>query len=338
MRFAFRRYAKRLATAVLALATSLTVLPTAAIDAAIDCGPTGTPVGALDTMPPPVFCSITETGPGTSIRKKNSWVDDFDHGLFFADFSGTRYRVFEPVGGVHQAIHWRHADHWMVDIAPDSPDSAFPDSVLGGALMRPKKRFEFKNNGTFVVEAELAAEMPGYQTAGIGSAWGEIDITTKARPNRPRPGATYGYDYFSGHFTLGCRFQPDTHVICSLFDDSNLGIDGGRIWEMSFFQHVGTDVFGGGDWVGDGNVWDRCGPTEPDAECRMTFRLELTETSVSVFVDGELYFAQEGIPPLPDELLNGRLFVYASSMVAAHDGDVVRFHWDRLAINPPKVQ
>ena len=301
--------------------------------AAQDCWPTATPVGALEGMPPPVFCSLTTGSGSTAVTSGNAWVDDFDHGLTLADMSGSGYRVFENLGGAHETMHWRHADHWMVDIAPSAQDTAFPAGSTGGAMLSPDRTFRFDGD-KLVIETVLAASMPGYQS-GVGSMWGEVDITTGAVPDPTgRRGALYGYDHFPNHWTLGCRYQPDSHIVCSLMDDTQRGLPDGRVWEMSFFQHVGTEVFGGGDWVGGGDVFDACEIGEGDGMCRMLFRLELTATSVEVFIDGERYFAQSDIPPLPDEFLNADLHVYASSMFSRIPGDTIRFHWDRFAVNP----
>lgn len=301
--------------------------------AAQDCWPTATPVGALPGMPGPVFCSLTTGAGSTAVVGTNTWVDDFDHGLTLADMQGSGYRIFEDLGGAHKTLHWRHADHWMVDIAPSEQDTEFPAGATGGAMLSPDQTFRFED-GKLVIETVLAASMPGYQV-GVGSLWGEVDITTGSTPDDlGRPGTLYGYDHFPGHWTLGCRYQPDSHIICSLMDDTVRGLPDGRVWEMSFFQHVGTEVFGGGDWVGGGDVFDACQPEEGDGMCRMLFRLELTETSVEVFIDGERYFAQSGIPPLPSDFLNADLHVYASSMFSRVPGDTIRFHWDRLAVNP----
>lgn len=297
------------------------------------CWPSDTPVGALPGMPPPVFCALTTGSGSTAVIGTNSWIDDFDHGLSLADMNGSGYRVFENLGGAHQTLHWRHADHWMVDIAPSAQDTEFPAGSTGGAMLSPDRTFRFEDD-KLVVETVLAASMPGYQV-GVGSLWGEVDITTGAAPDSlGRPGTLYGYDHFPGHWTLGCRYQPDSHIVCSLMDDTNQGLPNGRVWEMSFFQHVGTDVFGGGDWVGGGTVFDECASDEGDGMCRMLFRLELTETSVEVFIDGERYFSQTGMPPLPAGFLDADLHVYASSMFSRIPGDTIRYHWDRFAVNP----
>ena len=69
-------------------------------------------------------------------------------------------------------------------------------------------------------------------------------------------------------------------------------------------------------------------------ECRDLFRLELTRTSLTLFVNGVKYFEQTGIPPLPDKFFNGELFVYFASVVVSHPAEAIRFHWDDIRVNP----
>jgi hypothetical protein len=321
--------------------TAATAAATAALATALAaCNPevlecrSGEPVaGALSTQPGPVFCNIDGEGADTAVSGPNTWVDDFDHGLSFADFSGTDYVTFDAVGDVAQSTHWRHADHWMVDLSPDASDVVGDTGATGGAMLRPNQSFAFEN-GKLVVETTFAAGLPAYTSDNGGTAWGEIDITTAPLPTGRRTGALYGYDLFPHHYTLGCRLQPDSATICSLMDNSD-GVGATRLWEMSFFQQVGQQTFGGGDFVGDGSVFTYCDEGEGDLACRSTFRLELTRTSLAIFIDNQLYFEQRDIPPLPDELVEGELYVYASSMMSRHSAHTIRFHWDRLAVNPP---
>ncbi len=327
---------KKLLTALvtIGLLATLTAAAPAYGRSPTDCWAGTVPAGALPGQPPPVFCSLADAADRTRRNRPNGWVDDFDHGLSFATFDGAGYRVYDNIGATHQSVHWRHADHWMVDLAPDPAADPSGQSV-GGALMRPRSAFRFTEDETFSVEAGFAAGIESYNSGAIGTAWGEIVVTTRGRPDETgRHNALYGYDYFPGHYTLGCRFQPDSNVVCSLMDNTRRGLlEGGRVWEMSFFQPVGTTLFGGSDFVGDGDVFAECGPGDPDSVCRSQWRLELTRTSLRVLIDDQLYFEQTGIPPLPDEFVDGRLFVYAGSMAGRHESDVIRFHWDRLAVN-----
>ncbi|MEZ4727769.1 MAG: hypothetical protein R3E79_11630 [Caldilineaceae bacterium] len=212
------------------------------------CWPTDLPAGAISGQPAPVFCSIVNSGPDTSIAGDNQFFDAFDHHLSFANFDNTAYRLFDGIG-VYHSIHWRHADHWMVDVAPEGPEKAQANDAIGGAMVRPDRTFRFQD-GVLRVDTEYAAGLPAYGAA----AWGEIIITTADHPvyegnpaGEPiRRDALYGYDMFPNHWALGCRLQTDSHTTCSLMEDNTLGAtEGGRRWEISFFQVEGETVMGG---------------------------------------------------------------------------------------------
>jgi hypothetical protein len=297
------------------------------------------PAGAIPGQPPPVFDLLTTENIDTAIRSHNSWLDEFDHALSFSNFNNTAYRVFEHQNGIHDSIHWRHANHWMVDIASVPLGDPVNGNILGGALISPNQSFQFQN-GKFIVEADMAAGHQDYDE-NSNSAWGELIITTAPNPLYSRPNGLYGYDLFPGHWTLGCRLQPSRESICTLMDNTNRGLlNGGRTWEMSWFQHVGTTVYGGFPDSGLENYWRTCAGDQGDFGCRDRFRMEITATSVTLFVNGIKYFEQTGVPEMPAELLNGNLYVYYGSMVAGHQAPVIRYHWDKLTVNtnqPPSA-
>ena len=282
------------------------------------CASPTTPIGAL---PPavPIWCEVPgPDGPSTFVRTSNGWLDDFEHGLSNAPI-GTGYLTF-AFGGTPLQQHFRHADHWMQDL-----DLA----QRGGTTLRPEPAFRFQD-GKLVIEADVAA---GIQAYGSG-IWPEITVTTAAQPTGARRDALYAYDHFPGHHTLGCRLQSDRIVICALFDDSTRGIsEGGRIWEMSFFQPVGTQNTGGGPWGEGAAAWRVCKGGDPDLKCRDRFRLELTPSSLVLHVNGIPYFSQRNIPTLPQALLERPLYTYFSGVATVARAGVARFHWDRVAVN-----
>lgn len=299
----------------------------------VDCWPQSLPVGAIAGQPLPVFCSIQNQGPDTAQAGTNAWQDDFDHDLSFSDFTGTSYVVFEKVGYIHNSIHWRHANHWMVDVA--SHEQSIPAGwVRGGALLRPNQSFQFVND-KFVVEAVVAAGIEPYET----DAWPEIVISTSSSPYDV--GSLYAYDLFPEGLTIGCRLQASRFPVCSFKDDDgSIDEDRGstRIWEMSAHQAVGTDNFGGSPFEGRENTWRLCSDTDPDKECRDLFRLELTSTSLALYVNEVKYFEQKNIPLLDKEFTEGDLYVYFSSMVVSHPAEAIRFHWDDVKVNPDLIQ
>ncbi|HFD13103.1 MAG TPA: hypothetical protein ENJ32_11650 [Crenotrichaceae bacterium] len=283
------------------------------------CDNASTPIGAL---PPaiPVWClTAGANGAATFIASDNTWLDEFNHGLSLAPI-GSGYQRYS-LGNDPQQQQFRQANHWMQDISL---------TARGGVTMRPDPAFHF-DNGRLVIEADVAAGIQSYDS-GI---WPEITITTAPQPTGARRDALYAYDHFPGHTTLGCRFQSDRIVVCSLFDDTQKGAnDGGRIWEMSFFQHVGTDNTGGGPWGDAENAWRVCLDGDSDILCRDRFRLVITQTSLTLFVNDVEYFSQKGLPVLPEDITNGPVYIYFSGVsTTIQPSDVARFHWDRLAIN-----
>lgn len=293
------------------------------------CWPNSMPIGGLPEQPSPVFCEIDNQGEDTSQSGMNTWTDDFDHELAFADFSGTDYKIFEKVGFVHKTIHWRHANHWMVDLAAHSPENP-PRWVRGGALIRPEQTFRFED-GRFIVEADVAASIEGYD----GNAWPELVVSTGASPYDT--GSLYAYDLFPEDWTLGCRLQASRYPVCAFKNDDGdiqAGESSRRIWEMSAHQPVGTTNYGGSPFEGRGDYWRECGENDPDMLCRDRFRLELTRSSLTLYVNGNKYFEQTGVPTFPDAFYNGDLYVYFASVAVSHPAEVIRFHWDRVSVNP----
>lgn len=293
--------------------------------------PSGLPVGAL---PPatPAWCGPLAQGDPTFVEGPNAWLDEFDHGLEHAAL-GDGYRVFEREGpSINKALHFRHNDHWMVDVNGVDQDGGAPWN-FGGALMRPDRAFRFQS-GTLVVEVDVAAGIAEYG----GAAWPEIVVTTAPAPSGIVDDG-YAYGVFKGHWTVGCRLQSSRQPICALYDDTGRGAgSGGRTFEISSFQHEGAQAFGGGPFGTElEQAWRVCRGTDPDTECRDRFRWELSRDTLVLYVNGVKYMEHRGLPQtkqLPDALLTGDVYVYLASWIYKPDAEVMRFHWDRLAINP----
>lgn len=294
--------------------------------------PNAVPAAALPGQPPPVFCLINAYGPATDEEGPNYWSDDFDHGLSLATFDGTGYKTYDEIGA-WRTIFWRHAEHWMVDIAPHPQNTSYGWN-RGYTMLRPDRTFKFEN-GKLVVETTVAAGHEGYDE----KAWPEIVISTGPTPYQ-EPVALYGYDQFPQHWTLGCRLQSSRVPICALKANNGTPPQGsGQIWETAFWLPIGSHTFGGFPGGGLENLWRECEVTDPDLVCRDHFRLELTKTSLKLFVNGGLYFEQSGLPAqyaLPDAFVNGNLYVYLVSSQVNHPADTIRYHWDNFFINPPQ--
>ena len=293
------------------------------------------PLGALAGQPFPVWCYDPMEGDApTFVNGANSWVDDFNHGASLTEL-GAGYRVFQ-VGSIGRARHWRHADHWMVDVEGNDADGA-PPYDFGAAMMRPDRTFRAVD-GVLVIEAEVAAGVVDYQ----GSVWPELVITTAAAPTQLRPNGTYVYEAFPNHWTVGCRLQADGAPTCALLDNTAGGDSTARVWEISHFQCGNTQgpfctqKFGGHPSVVP-NVHRFCRGTDPDTNCRDRFRWEISADKLTIYVNGTKYMEHSGFPPalrVPAALLNNDVYVYFGDFLFKSGHPVTRFHWDRIAINP----
>jgi hypothetical protein len=311
----------------------------------MDCAgvPMETPIGAL---PPamPMFCDTLRTGvPSTFINGTNSWVDDFEHGASMADL-GPGYVRFEKSSlQTGRTGTFRHNNHWMVDVLASN-------GQVGGSQMRPDRSFRFEN-GKLVVETDVAAGIEDYD----GFAWPEITVTTASSPASQAYGPTpaksvgddlYAYGQFGGYDSIGIRLTG-ARPIEAYYDDTQRGFPCGRVFELSWFQDgssPGTGecpkarqftIWGGGEWAAPGAV-RFCAGTDPDINCRDRFRWELTKTSITLYANGRKLMEHTALPGfgLPDRFINSPVYVYFSDWVYQGPNRVVRFHWDRVAVNP----
>jgi hypothetical protein len=296
-----------------------------------------------------MLCDTLATGvASTFVNGANSWVDDFQHHASMAEL-GPGYVTFEgsSLGGTGKTGHFRHNEHWMADV--------YAPGQTGGTQMRPDRSFRFEN-GKLVVEAVVAASISGYD----GFAWPEITVTTASSPAAssrgrvgPTPGTSigddlYAYGQFGGEWAVGIRLHG-RRPIAALYDDTHRGFPCGRVWEISWFQDgfsPGTgecpkadqfDTYGGGEWV-SGADFTSCTDQDPDTFCRNRFRWELSQSKITLYVNGVKYMehtALPGVKALPDVMVNSAVYVYFSDWVyQTVPNRVVRYHWDRVAINP----
>jgi hypothetical protein len=281
----------------------------------------------------PAWCYRLAPMPVTRVSAPNGWVDEFDTGISMGRLTDgdMDYRLFQVENrGARRSAVFVNNDHWMVDTT---------GGANGGMLLRPDRGFRF-DNGRLVVEADVAAGVPEYSD----SASAEIVISTGPAPTSRVLDPQYGYGAFGGHWTFGCRFQPDRQVTCALFNPSGspgdprvFGNESGRVWQMLPYEHVGKVVDTAQADAEPVPSFRRCARNQMDLHCRDRFRLELARDSVRILVNGRPYFEQSAIEPayqLPDEFLNAEQYVYFSSWVNRPLESAYRFHWDRLAINP----
>ncbi|MBI4492658.1 MAG: hypothetical protein HY690_07695 [Chloroflexi bacterium] len=287
--------------------------------------PDGVPMGAL---PParPAWCSPLTSGPSTFVSGPNSWVDDWSHGLMMADL-GEGYQAF-TFGSVYRTATFRHNNHWMQDVAGAGQNREGPPWNVGGTSMRPDRSFTFVD-GKLVVEAEVTAGIAEYD----GNAWPEITVTTAPAPTGEVQDGLYHYGQFGGHWAIGLRLQPSRVPIIALYPPT-----GPRRVELSFWQDGGARVVGGGPFTPETDAaWRTCQGTDPDANCRDTFRWEIERKQLTLSVNGVPYLQVHDLPDavdVPAALVESPVYVYFAGTVYKAPGDTVRFHWRRVAINP----
>jgi hypothetical protein len=285
---------------------------------------TAVPIGAIAPAIPE-WCKVPlATGATTFTQSGNSWLDDWNHNLTHADI-GAGYRTFNV--GATDSLFWRHNNHWMVDVQPGGAHS-------GGGLLRPDRSFAGAS-GKLVIEADVAAGIEAYNAG----AWPELIVTTAPQPTGMRLDALYGYDMFDGHWTFGCRLNADRNTACSLLKDTQVGGEtrSGRLWEINWWTCRGTVC------RANTSPMRTCAGTDPDINCRDRFRLELTPDSVAVYINGQEALYQSGLPAGLSNLVGGQpIYAYfgsnfdypIASGLSAAGTQVVRFHWDHLAVNP----
>ncbi|CAN5215143.1 hypothetical protein BH09PAT2_BH09PAT2_07790 [soil metagenome] len=260
------------------------------------CSPSRTPVGALPGQPAPIWCYDNLTASSsTVITGANAMVDEFNHGLQFADCCGG-YKVYNHLSTQGKSIYWRDENQWLVDTDGMS------------STMRPDRSFVFVN-GKLVVEMDVAASLHGYNK----NIWPELDITTASTPANQSVNTQ-----FSGNVTLSCKLLgTDRQIICSLTDKT-----GKKIYEKSSTTGLKS------------TAWKACAATESATNCLDRFRFEITKTGIAVFVNNVKYLDGMGLPALPADFINGNVYIYASSWNLNKTGVPYRFYWDRIAVNP----
>lgn len=289
------------------------------------------PLGSIwcfDLAPPPSK---------TAIEGPNSWVDDFTVNRQMVRFNDgdMGYRVFDNAGGAPgRSQHFINNNHWMVDGR---------DGFTGGSSLRPDRSFKFQN-GKIVVEGDFASAIPEYG----GETWGEITITSAPAPTGEIADILYAYGQFGGHWTVGCRLQGQYPVCAVEGAEPNdaprtsqcQAIPGGyRVMEISFFLECGSVHSGGGPfWDEAKRAARQCQRNGPDMACRDRFRLEVTKSSLTLYVNGVKYFEDANWPAahqLPDSFVNGEVYVYQSNWQHRASSHAFRYHWDHFAVNPP---
>jgi hypothetical protein len=150
---------------------------------------------------------------------------------------------------------------------------------------------------------------------------------------------------------VGCRLHAGGNPICAVempgalpsgIPDNDtppcFSASPSRLMELSWFQYCGPVHSGGGRDGDAANYFRQCTASEMDMFCRDRFRLELTKTSLTLYVNGFRYLQDAGWKApylLPDSMVNGgQVYTYFADWQNRPDKPSYRFHWGRLAVNP----
>jgi hypothetical protein len=286
----------------------------------------------------PTFCINASPAAPTRVTGANDWVDDFGvQGIARFNDGDMGYRVFDGEGGVAATRHLVVGDHWIDDNKVQ---------YGGGAYLRPNRSFRFEN-GKLVIEGDFSAGKSVYQ----GNQWGEIVLSTSDHPDTGINDQLYAYGRFNGFWAVGCRLQDAGTIVCAAHNGTvfpNPTLDKApcfsnvpdRLWELSYFQGCGNyngGVHFGGFPDSGRSVYRSCSTTQDYDACLDRFRMEITKTSLVIYVNGIRYFEDSGWPAanqLGDDLINSPVYVYFADWGTVSSDPVYRFHWERLAVNP----
>ncbi len=336
---------------------ALQPVPVAAQTASGQCGqvPVGQANPSAEPEPmSPVWCVALGTKgpePTTRVTGANDWVDTFATGVPMGTLNDGEmgYRVYNrldatgaaPGTGQVQSLHFVNNNHWMVDMTHNN----------GGADLSPNRSFRFEG-GKLVLEADVAAGIPGYGTNATGDiVWPEVGWSTAAAPTGQVVDNLYLYGQFGGAWASGCRLSSRRVLTCALEADHVItnttndqppcfSVGPSRLIELSGFQYCGSTHYGGAvDFGAPADAWRQCQDNQMDMYCRDRFRFEWTQDSLTVYVNGVLFFRDAGWPAdrqIPGAIVSGQVPVYAhfGEWGDFSDGLVYRFHWGRLAVNP----
>jgi len=321
------------------------------------CSPNSVPVGQAN--PPgnqleplaPIWCfNLNPPNSPGFVSGANDWTDTFDEVAQYGRFADHDYgyRVFDNVqnGGTAHTQHFTNNGHWMDDNA---------GGFQGGTMLRPDRSFTMENvNGvpTIVVEHDFAAGISGYADSSGGDvAWGEITITDGPTPNNPITDGLYAYGRFGGFDAFGCRIHALRKFTCS-YEAKRGGANGldtgpcfefspDRLIELSGFEYCGNVHSGFDQFSSNAQYFRQCNSLaqEPDMNCRDRFRMELTHTSLKVYVNGALYGQDLNWParnqiPATWGTASDPLYVYFSDWEVRPTAPAYRFHWDQMRVNP----
>ncbi len=261
--------------------------------------------GALADDPVSMLCPVDGASDGRSLR-------DLD----VMTYGGVEARVIEITEGEREP--W-----WVAEIIPfpaeTGPLPVDPEPRSGGAVFALAEQARF-NDGILRVETELVgghAERSGNEAAGEGH-WVIVTAASDSRQILER--ASSPPEVFAGEYSLSCSITEGGVAGCRLVNP-----DGDTDWKTTFFtEDLSTPPEGGVD--ADGTVFAQCDVTDESVACFNQVTFEFAETSMTIFVDGQQFFRQTDLPPLPEELLDAELNVWWGVSTVHSEINQIRFH------------
>lgn len=180
------------------------------------------------------------------------------------------------------------------------------DSDGGSAMIRTKKSLQLAE-GALSVDFEAATNMPGYNDRIMH----EIILSSAQKPT----------DNFAKQEYIRCTIQgATTSISCTTRTLNNPDQKTIDLAPLSAAQR---------------SAWKTCKDGEPAANCMNRFRLELTNNTIKIQVNGINMPLRNATIQLPPSFKDGAFFAYFSSVNRNKAGTTYRFYWDNFAINAP---
>jgi hypothetical protein len=309
----------------------------------VPVGQANPPVQAVPVQPAWCLGALANEPTTRQLDPQGGWQDSFQTNAPAGHLNNgdMGYRVFDSLsnGSNPRTRHFVSDNHWMVDMAHDN----------GGAAISPRQAFHFEN-GRLVIEADVAAGVPGFFTPQGDVVWPEIVWSTSPTPTASAPEGLYLYGHFGGQWAGGCRLHGGRNMICALEADRAVPTNGSkapcysegdsRVLQISAFQACGPTHAGfAADFGAPKNAWRQCQPNQADTFCRDRFRLEWTQSGFTAYVNGVKYAEDTGWPgyaQIPAAIASCQrpVYVFFGEWGDFKDANVYRFHWGRLAVNP----
>lgn len=268
-------------------------------ESSADCLRTADPVGRFDDDPSGL-CSLPLVQDGDDPTETGFVVfGDVAAGLVSGE-DGTFVVEYQPRAG------------------RDS-NPILPADSAAGVAMFPIVSTGSVGDGQLVVSTGVAIGHTDYETGRDPSAFYELVITSASAPTYLRPEPFTAADSFGGEPAISCRIELTGTVACALVDSDDV-----EVWSSTFFESASDDPVFGGFEEGP-RMFSRCDAGDAAADCVDDVVLNVTETAIRIDVNGERYYEQTGLDPLPEQL-QGEVSVWWAVVSSRSEVALARFH------------